>query len=730
MKIKIESFRKWNDITFSLGNEVTKIVGESGKGKSTIFEAIYWCLYGKIQKVSPKGTNIRPTVTIETTIDNHLGQIIRTGQKNVSLIIGDNTYTGDIAQGKIDEYFGTHDLFMMRSYLRAESVHPLINASITEKRELTSLIFPDASKYDKYKKKLLAIRSQDEKALLSLSNDLIKYRSGIDTLINTHDWLKQGIVPEKENINIAEYDEKIKILRSTRDKDAKIYQLYTSLQEQMHSLSPPEDTTQYISDLNIIKDKILQSRIDTMSRETKIEFIKDKISLLDNSLISLQSSLGYQSFDIKECIRLLNVCDELLNIATSETDISNKISHANDQYEQQYKTLLSYEKSIENIEYNKKLETILICPCCNNRLQHTDTLVIYNGDTQPRTIDHHITNRDIQKVRIQLERLDEDKKRLNTLYNRYQDILSKEDTSKGISLQTLDIKTYKPKLQEYHRLHKEKDILEKDLSLISSDNKEYISHEEMKKLNTQCITLENKISHCKNIEYTRDRLNIQLKNLQDTHQWLLDNTEIHIASYTSQIKTLRDDIDRYKEIMNRYHIYNIHKEYSEKILNIENTHTTIQSHIQASHALESLLKEGYNIYVSEKLKELEYLVCQLGKCFFDDSMNITLTSGKESSSGIMHPSFDMTVEYGGIVYDDIKTMSTGERKRLSIILMIALTSYTDGRILLLDEAFSSIGLDMRGIIMNELQELKIPVYITCHDEIPGGYSEELDINNV
>jgi ABC-type lipopolysaccharide export system ATPase subunit len=133
--------------------------------------------------------------------------------------------------------------------------------------------------------------------------------------------------------------------------------------------------------------------------------------------------------------------------------------------------------------------------------------------------------------------------------------------------------------------------------------------------------------------------------------------------------------------------------------------------------------------VGNKLSEIECDICELGKIFFDDTMNITLTPGKESSTGTIRPSFDLKIEYDGVEYSDVKALSTGERKRLSLVLMIVLTAYVDGKIMLLDEALNSVGVEMRGIIMNELTKLHIPILITSHDDLVG-YTSELKIDNI
>lgn len=173
-------------------------------------------------------------------------------------------------------------------------------------------------------------------------------------------------------------------------------------------------------------------------------------------------------------------------------------------------------------------------------------------------------------------------------------------------------------------------------------------------------------------------------------------------------------------------MYSRHKENHNVYLENEKR---VQRRIDTSHGLETVFGILYQKYVSNKLAEIECDICELGKIFFDDTMNITLTAGKETTTGVIKPSFDVKIEYGGVEYNDVKALSTGERKRLSLILMIILTAYTDGKFMLLDEALTSVGIETRGIIMKELEKVGIPILITTHDDMIGGYHNELKLDH-
>jgi DNA repair exonuclease SbcCD ATPase subunit len=51
MDLQLINFRRYDDKKFLFEEGITRLSGESGIGKTTIFEAIEWCLYGKLRGV-------------------------------------------------------------------------------------------------------------------------------------------------------------------------------------------------------------------------------------------------------------------------------------------------------------------------------------------------------------------------------------------------------------------------------------------------------------------------------------------------------------------------------------------------------------------------------------------------------------------------------------------------------------------------------------------------------
>jgi DNA repair exonuclease SbcCD ATPase subunit len=64
--LTINNFRNLSDATYNFERGVTLLKGISGTGKTTIFAAIDWCLYGKGKNVKP--LNSRKSKKIETVV--------------------------------------------------------------------------------------------------------------------------------------------------------------------------------------------------------------------------------------------------------------------------------------------------------------------------------------------------------------------------------------------------------------------------------------------------------------------------------------------------------------------------------------------------------------------------------------------------------------------------------------------------------------------------------------
>lgn len=136
MKLEIFNFRCIKELTLEFGQEGSHLInGDNGTGKSTVCQAIEWCLYGG-------GTNIKHHKEIERTGDP---RVILTMQslkvdrsknpERLSVTINGEEETQS-GQSLINKLFGPKNLWIACSYLPQDSLHLLVDGTDSDKSKL------------------------------------------------------------------------------------------------------------------------------------------------------------------------------------------------------------------------------------------------------------------------------------------------------------------------------------------------------------------------------------------------------------------------------------------------------------------------------------------------------------------------------------------------------------------------------------------------------------------
>lgn len=145
MKLTICNFRRFGGephIFEFMRGEITLLEGTSGAGKTTILEALYWCLYGTVRDVYPNGQTCKTVVQLEQS-----GITIHRQKNPVRLVISyiaadgqTYTYEDAVAQNIINGLYGTNDVWASCSYISQKMRCELLSMTQNDKLEVLNKI--------------------------------------------------------------------------------------------------------------------------------------------------------------------------------------------------------------------------------------------------------------------------------------------------------------------------------------------------------------------------------------------------------------------------------------------------------------------------------------------------------------------------------------------------------------------------------------------------------------
>lgn len=146
LKLSLREFKCWGrlDLEFQ-PNSVVLIRGDSGKGKTSIFQAIVWCLFGGEKNVAPK-TKERAKTKVKIILPNGHKIIRRKGPPSFSIYLNKEirkrgkivqlVLENEDAKQYILDNFGTSESWMATSYIVQGNLNSFLTSSNIEKMKL------------------------------------------------------------------------------------------------------------------------------------------------------------------------------------------------------------------------------------------------------------------------------------------------------------------------------------------------------------------------------------------------------------------------------------------------------------------------------------------------------------------------------------------------------------------------------------------------------------------
>ena len=578
MKIYLKNFKCWISKTVVIENKgLHLIVGESGKGKSSILDAIYWCLYGNLQKIISHGEK-----RCEVEIEYEEGITIKRTRRPNRLVVEKcgEKLEDDIGQEFINNNFGNY--FSQTSYIRQNVFENFIFMSATEKLE-----FLEESVLKKFGVDTLKSRVQN--SIRAIEQDINTKTGQYNTYLEI---LNKTVKPEIVNFPVICHIKNRDIV--IKNEHTKIHNFNILIKKLTQKICKSRKKMEDMASIRLSLSSCL-SRLENL-RESKMQY-QSKLKPLESQKFTL-TELMTELRQCEESERYHKISEELDSeikiyndklaeeIRRAEDGIkevdTNKIPILEDKMEL-LKTALKYiprVKEITNdldqihkvfgrypvgeygVDLESQLETLkcknmeiqqsfeiykktLICPCCENRiifrnskLEKYDSLISeeeeYTTQIEKNTIKIH----ELKKIIGLKSKRDELVKELTSIEKKYKG--SQTDSQDELNKQLEELKyEYRKTLQTID----ENKRLEKML-----DNKNFPSLLR----SVQIITkLRNKLTDIAFVDKSYDKQDL----LEKIDKVKLDNKlrveyQTTLDTLTLDIEKLEKEIDTYNNLLN------------------------------------------------------------------------------------------------------------------------------------------------------------------------------------
>lgn len=614
MKINIKDFRCYEDATFDFGNGLVLISAKSGQGKSSIFMAINFALFGTGTKVIMYGKN---SCKVELEFDDI--KIIRTKKPNRLLV--NDIYEDDVGQNIINKKFG--NTFDVTGYIAQNAINSFIMMSPIEKLNfLEKFAFRDVD-LSIIKKKCKDIIDTRYEHLVSINSKLelttnmlkeIKKPIQIEFPIKCSTKQQDKVIKNEEikykNCNILIKKSKI-FLKNTETKfnDLKILinsndinqNIINDLEIKIKNLMLEKNNIKYEGDDFLenmnkkLKSIISKRELNILKKSYKEDILRiqeikeEELSILTTELENIENTLwkDYNKTDIEEIIKEYK---QTLNYIEKVSILKNNLKKYNN-IENEFYIEKDLEDNINKLNnYNKILEKynlqkdVYKCPSCNNNLKiKNNSLYICDIENIDDICDIENINNHIKETTLKIKKL-ENKLLTNTLNKDKKNELEKE-INDIISL--------------YENFPEEKEINE-DLEYIQKYNIDN-NRNEKKKIEIQ-KKIKNQVfsSSLSNLQYKADNKLQQITELEK----YIDNNNQHDIEEKELIKNIKQQEEykiRYEHIINNLEEAN--KQISKNTKNIENDNLKYiekYDEINDINFLKNIIQEE-----EQKIKDLE-----------------------------------------------------------------------------------------------------------------------------
>lgn len=669
-RIRLKNFQSYAESTLDFDFNSTLIIGElddqtdlsNGAGKSTIFEAIAWALFGQSKQSNADGVVKRGTDFCEVDFEfEHNGKHYVINRKRNSRysraevqfwekkpdgtldqIKGDtNTEINEHIKGVIKS---NYEVFVNSSYFMQKAISDFMSGTTSDRQKIVSAIL-NLDRWNKYLKEASKKVSEHEKKVGQLEFKLKGLENVEKDLVESEIQLKTSRIRSEE---LNSKDEKL------AHEILELEKRLTNLKAQESSLNDYHDT---VSRLDNVKSRIKELKATIVEKSQESEKLSEKIASNNSTIAQLKTKIEEISapLDLKNHIDMPAIEKEL----------------------NEHKTKLSwYVKQVALWKPEDK------CKCCNKPwVEHKEKVSEYESNLKESKVLETRLAKFEEKARAARASIEKIKQT---------EVEIEKYTSRNQSLEANnEINTLK------------RDVAVKELA-IAQESLEKETHKE--------VALNDRLEGMKEIgaSNTFEKVRLLLKaKKSEREQVIKDKNEVSytVGGLTQKVEQLT-----------------ISK--AEKIVLSQDLTNEIKMFTVYTTLVRSFGRNGIQaIIIDNVIEELTKTANEWLNQFCYEPTYVRFVTQKQDSKGGWKETLDIEVISSSGVCD-FDSLSGGEAFKVAFAIRLALSQIQarrmggESQLLLLDEVSSSLdkhGLDMFIAIIRKLEKT-IKVMVVTHDD--------------
>lgn len=722
--LTLNNFRCWENKTFSFSdNGIILLSGISGKGKSTILNAILYVITGNLKNVATFGKE-KHKLEVILAIDD---LVITRGKNPTRFIVkkGLKIYEDHEAQTILDQQFGVD--FKHISYIDQDNTYSFVYLTPEAKMSfLRNLLLVD--------EQIDGMKDTIKKELDASKNQLLSHDSIISVITPLFEALTftTNVCKVKRVITIDNYQETLNAQTTNLDISKK------NKVKLLSKLSKAEtDQKKYNEQLFNEKQKSEMEtelgKYDMNQLKKTLSELQQQKTLYDQQQLFVEKHKKYNSnLAEKERLQIPNSDFSMIPllekiIATSQTisNLEEKIGEDKEEKLNETKTSLTTEIKQMNIILEQ--QNTYECPSCETHLKLCQGKLIKVNILPVENI--CVSMEEILKKQKLLDRTQKDLTLLekmteeyNILFDEFDSLLQKSSLTSETNFNEM-LATLKKEERVYNINTAKLNEINKWIEEYESSTHTHIDLSmDIYSIIEQITTVKESIKRYNVLQ--EKLLSLQFESLMNQND-LIQETKDQISSYEEKIDTYETSIKQLHSWKQTHDTNQKYIEFSEKIKASKDAKEYLMEKVKCYEKLLYYIKEAETRSIFDFIETLNQHASFYIEDFFpDEDIRVQLVTNKELKSGKEKIGLFFEVNYHAIK-GEIDFLSGGQRDRVNLAFTLALSELVQNRILLLDECISSLDSDTSDTVIETLKEKYKGKLIVCvaHQVNTGSFDQ-------